>query len=181
MRVLFLFLLVLFVNSCMSDECTGLNEADCQANDLCTDEQGPSLCSGDVCTGDIVFKGCRQATEEEKSKRKKMQKVKASFKLKCTASQGQWRERNGECICGERRFFLRTEGCTTLQKVCREAGGTYYPVGKFECNDKMREEHTYYCPKGFRYGKKPKYTHNISELCWCRSGQPWDRNKQKCL
>ena len=182
MRVLIAFLLALFSSSCLSgNKCVGLDETNCRRNELCVLKTGPSSCSGGACTDDLAFKGCRDATSEEVSKRKKMDKAKADRKLKCTATHGEWKEVVGWCRCGERRFFHRGQGCTTLEKVCREEGGTLYSVGKFKCSDEMREKHPYYCPRGFSYGKKPIYTHNINEICLCKSGRPWDWNKQGCF
>src|SRR3989344_8281096 len=38
--------------------CEGLSEEDCFANDNCLGVYGPSSCSGNVCTTDLVFKSC---------------------------------------------------------------------------------------------------------------------------
>ena len=166
---------VLFFSCDLQGGCENLGEKDCRADDSCHVRTGPSTCSGDICTDDLTFKGCRKATEKEVSHRKKMRRVKAGYKIKCAATKGRWLEPNEACSCGAGRFFMGDRGCTSLEESCKEVGGEFYPVGKFECNDDMRGKYPHHCKSTLLNPKK-----NAFELCWCPGGSPWDW-RQGCL
>ena len=186
MRVVSVLFLILGA-SCMGSDtpCTGLNKKDCLAIDACTAEVGSSACSGDMCTDDMVFQGCRSATSKEIFHRKNMRKKQVNVKRNCVASKGQWvkyeRKRYGKCRCPGNTFFVVGKGCRTLGKVCAEEGGTFYPVNTFECSDEWREKYPFYCPRELSYRsdnfRKPKYTHSDRELCLCKNQRPWVRGK----
>ncbi len=188
LNLIIIFLILSSDYSWSHIKCTLLSEKDCLASDLCTVTRGSSYCNADVCTDDLVFKGCRKATPEEISVRKNIHKIKMSEKLKCASSKGKWIKnpwnRYGECHCKKKYFFLKDKGCTALRDVCLDVGGIFYPVNTFKCSDEMRKNYPLFCPGDLSYRsdnfKKPKYTHNIRDLCLCKNQHPWHRDK-KCL
>ena len=175
------------VGGCVGSDigCTGLSEKDCLATDACTTDIGPSACSGDLCTDDMAFKGCRNATAVEISRRKKIRQAQLDTKQKCMVSKGRWIEyemrRYGKCRCPGDAFFVKGRGCRTLRKVCAEEGGRFYPAHTFECNDEWREKHPFYCPRELSYRsdhfRRPKYARSDRALCVCQNGQPRVRGK----
>ena len=163
-------------------ECASLKRDQCLVEDECAADYGPSVCGDRVCTDDIVFKRCRDASPEEMFKRKKIRQTQKGEEKQCGNSGGEWSPPNpkkdrrwGRCRCRKGTFFTKGKGCTSFKALCQEAGGTFYPWGKFDCNDKWREKYPHYCPKKFTMG----WRHNQGELCLCGNRRPWDRDREK--